>query len=84
LSWPIAVRNKLWRFDGLQQDIPIGGQKITDVQINGKPGVWIKDFPSDTETIDMLLWEVDGYVLAIQFNQLTLDQVLELAKSLKQ
>jgi hypothetical protein len=46
--------------------------------------VWIKDFPSDTETIDMLLWEVDGYVLAIQFNQLTLDQVLELAKSLKQ
>lgn len=72
------------RFDGRQQDVPMGGRQITDVEVNGKPGVWIEDFPSSGETIDTLLWEVDGYVLAIQSNQLTLEQVLELAKALRQ
>lgn len=72
------------RFDGRQQDVPMGGRQITDVQVNGEPGVWIEDLPSSGETIDMLLWEVDGYVLAIQSNQLTLEQALELAKALRQ
>lgn len=72
------------RFDGRQQDIPMGGRRITDVQVNGEPGVWIEDFPSSGETIDILLWEVDGYVLAIQSNRLTLEQMLELAKALRQ
>jgi hypothetical protein len=72
------------RFDGRQQDVPMGGRQITDVQVNGKPGVWIEDLPFSGETINMLLWEMDGYVLAIQSNQLSLEEVLELAQTLKQ
>jgi hypothetical protein len=76
------------RFDGRQQDIPMGGQKITDVRINGNSGIWIEDFLSQTgtsiEMIDILLWEENGYVLAIQSNRLSLEEALQLAQSLKQ
>jgi hypothetical protein len=75
-------------FDNRQQDLAMGGQKITDVVIKGAPGIWIKDFPSQvgtsTEKIDMLLWENGEYVLSIQSNHLSLDEVLKLAESLKQ
>jgi len=76
------------RFDDREQDIPMGGQKITDVLVNNSPGVWIEDFPSrvgdSVEEIDMLLWEDGEYVLSIQSNRLSLDEVLELAISLQQ
>ncbi|HSM70328.1 MAG TPA: DUF4367 domain-containing protein [Anaerolineales bacterium] len=75
-------------FDNRQQDLAMGGQKITDVLINGTPGVWIEEFPSQTEAgieeIDMLLWQDGKYVLSIQSNQLSLNEVIKLAESLKQ
>ena len=75
-------------FDGREQDLAMGGQKITDVTINGTAGVWIEDFPSQVgetiEEIDMLLWQNGEYVLSIQSNRLSLDEVFKLAESLKQ
>lgn len=75
-------------FDNRQHDLAMGGQKITDVVIAGTPGIWIEDFPSrvgtSTEKIDMLLWENGEYVLSIQSNYLSLDEVLKLAESMKQ
>jgi len=75
-------------FDGREQDLAMGGQRITDVSINGTAGVWIEDFTSQVgetiEEIDMLLWQNGEYVLSIQSNQLSLYEVLKLAESLKQ
>lgn len=75
-------------FDGREQDLAMGGQRITDVSINGTAGVWIEDFPSQVgdavDEIDMLLWQNGEYVLSIQSNRLSLAEVLELAESLKQ
>ncbi len=76
------------RFDQRQQDIPTGGKKVTDVNINGNTGVWIEDFyarvGTSNDMVDMLLWEENGYVLAIQSNHLSLEEVLGLAQSLEQ
>ena len=75
-------------FDGREQDLAMGGQKITDVTINGTAGVWIEDFPSQVgetiEEIDMLLWQNGEYVLSVQSNHLSLEEVIKLAESLKQ
>jgi len=75
-------------FDGREQDLAMGGQKITDVIISGTSGVWIEDFPSQVgetiEKIDMLLWQDGEYFLSIQSNQLSMAEVLMLAESLKQ
>lgn len=71
-------------FDGREIDMPVGGQRITEVEVNGQPGVWIEDFPSINEPIDMLIWEENGYHLSIQSTQLQLEDVLALAASLKQ
>lgn len=75
------------RFDQRAQDIPIGGHTITDVSVGGQPGVWIEDLPFESsqtpsQTIDMLLWQEDDFVLAIQTDRLPLDKVLRIAESL--
>lgn len=71
-------------FDGRKMDIPVGGKRLTDVEVNGQPGVWIEDFPSINEPIDMLIWEENGFYLSIQSTELKLEDVLVLAASLKQ
>ncbi|MCL4271027.1 MAG: DUF4367 domain-containing protein [Anaerolineales bacterium] len=71
-------------FDGREIDVPVGGLRITDTEVNGQPGVWIEDLSSINGAIDMLIWEEDGFYLSIQSNQLTLEEVLNLAASLKQ
>ena len=71
-------------FDGREIDMPVGGQRVTEVQVNGQPGVWIEEFPSINEPIDMLIWEEDGFYLSIQSTALTLEEILKLAASLSQ
>lgn len=71
-------------FDGREIDIPVGGLRITDTEVNGQPGVWVEDIPSINGPIDILSWEENGFYLSIQSNQLTLEEVLRLATSLKQ
>lgn len=71
-------------FDGREIDMPVGGQRVTEVEVNGRPGVWIEDFPSINEPIDMLIWEEDDFYLSIQSTQLTLEEALKLAASLSQ
>jgi hypothetical protein len=71
-------------FDGRKIDMPAGGQPITEVDVNGQPGVWIEDFPSINAPIDMLIWEENGFYIAIQSDHLPLDEVLKLAASLSQ
>lgn len=71
-------------FDGREINMPVGGQRVTEVEVNGQPGVWIEDFPSINGPIDMLIWEENGFYLSIQSARLTLEEVLNLAASLKQ
>lgn len=71
-------------FDGREIDMPVGGQRVIEVEVNGQPGVWIEDFPSINEPIDMLVWEENGFHLSIQSTTLTLEEILRLAASLSQ
>ncbi|NWF64941.1 MAG: DUF4367 domain-containing protein [Chloroflexi bacterium] len=71
-------------FDGREIDMPVGGQRVTEVEVNNQPGVWIEDFPSINEPIDMLIWQENDFYISIQSTQLTLEEVLTLAASLKQ
>ncbi|GIK57191.1 MAG: hypothetical protein BroJett015_28540 [Chloroflexota bacterium] len=76
-------------FDERAQDVPMGGRTITDVVVNGQPGVWIEALPFasslvSSQAINMLLWSENGYVLAVQADQLSLAEVLKIAESLSQ
>lgn len=76
-------------FDGREQNIPTGGLSVTDVSVNGQAGVWIEGltFHSESEpgkTINMLLWQTGDYIVAIQADQLPLEEVLKIATGLKQ
>lgn len=76
-------------FDGRALNIPTGGLSVTDVSVNGQAGVWIEGltFHSDltpSKTIDMLLWQQGDFVVAIQADQLPLEEVLKIAESLSQ
>jgi len=77
------------RFDGREQDIPTGGLTVTDVTVNGQSGVWIEGMAfesplSPSSTINMLLWQEGDYTLAVQADQLPLEEVLKIAESLSQ
>lgn len=77
------------RFDGREQSIPTGGLSITDVSVNGQSGVWIEGLPFESSltpscTVNMLLWQEGDFVLAIQADQLSLEEVLKIAEGLKQ
>lgn len=77
------------RFNGREQDIPAGGLSVMDVTVNGQPAVWIEDLPTVSTlvpggTLDMLLWEEEGFVIAIQTDQLSREEVLQIAGSLSQ
>jgi len=76
-------------FDQRIQDVPMGGRAITDVTINGHPGVWIEELPFESphtpsRAINMLLWEDNSFVLTIQSDQLPLAEVLRIAELLGQ
>ena len=74
--------------DPISLSTPIVEWNGNNVTINGTAGVWIEDFPSQVgetiEEIDMLLWQNGEYVLSIQSNHLSMDDVIKLAESLKQ
>lgn len=77
------------RFDGREQDVPMGGTRVTETMVNGQTGVWIEGIPfrspfSTRQEMSMLLWEEGEYVLAIQTDQLSLEEVLKIAESLSQ
>ncbi|MCL4266794.1 MAG: DUF4367 domain-containing protein [Anaerolineae bacterium] len=76
-------------FDERAQDVAMGGHTMTDVTVNGQPGVWIEALPFESSlvssrAINMLLWSENGYVLAVQADQLPLAEVLKIAESLSQ
>jgi hypothetical protein len=76
-------------FDGREQNVPTGGLSVTDVSVNGQAGAWIEGltFHSDSEpgkTINMLLWQQGDFVVAIQADQLPLEEALKIAESLSQ
>lgn len=76
-------------FDERTQDVAMGGRTMTDVTVNGQPGVWIEALPFESSlvssrTINMLLWSENGFVLAVQADQLPLADVLKIAESLSQ
>lgn len=76
-------------FDERTQDVPMGGRTMTDVVVNGQPGVWIEALPfesslTSSQSINMLLWSENGFVLAVQADQLPLADVLKIAESLSQ
>lgn len=77
------------RFDGREQNIPTGGLSLTDVTVHGQSGVWIEGLPFESSltpsrTINMLLWQEGDFVLAIQADRLSLEEVLKIAERLKQ
>lgn len=76
-------------FDERTQDVPMGGRTMTDVVVKGQPGVWIEALPFasslvSSQAVNMLLWSANGYVLAVQADQLPLAEVLKIAESLSQ
>lgn len=77
------------RFDGREQDVPMGGTRVTETMVNGQAGVWIEGIPfrspfSASQEMSMLLWEQGDYVLSIHTDQLSLEEVLQIAESLSQ
>jgi hypothetical protein len=74
-------------YDGRAQDVAVGGLAVSDVMVNGQPGVWIEGIPfasslSESETINMLLWEEGDFLVTLQADRLSLEEVLKVAASL--
>ena len=78
------------RFDQQRaQDIPLGDYPTAEVMVNGQTGVWIEGLPltsshTASTTINMLVWNENGMMLAIQTDRLPLEEVLAIAASLRQ
>ena len=74
---------------GREQSIATGGLSVTEVTVNGQPGVWIEGGPlpsdlwSGISTLDMLVWQEGDFVLSIEADQLALEEVLKIAEGLK-
>lgn len=89
----ISLSQWLFPEDAPERSWPVGDAVPTEVFINGHPGLWFGGAPLGTTLdennmrqlmpVNLLIWEQDGYTFIMQNLQLSFEELLRVAESLR-
>lgn len=78
---------------GKKIDYPIGDAQPVEIALRGQTGLWINQAPIGVQTdrdgktqqmaVNLLVWEEDGFFFQMRSNQLSQEEMVKIAESLK-